>query len=150
MKKLLLWNGRINRSDFFTLGFLLNVISAIMEAMSNTLPDNATASLVVSLLILAVFGLLGYIGLCLTIRRLHDLNQPGWMYLVFLFSTLSLVFIGESFIPPLTYLGLIIALGVTLILLFKKGTSGDNKYGPDPLALKVHPITEVPPSDSEQ
>ncbi|MDH4038245.1 MAG: DUF805 domain-containing protein [Candidatus Krumholzibacteria bacterium] len=48
----------------------------------------------------------------IAVRRLHDLGKPGWHYWLF-------------FVPFYNiYLG--------LILLFTRGASGSNQYGPDP------------------
>jgi len=48
------------------------------------------------------------------VKRLHDIEKPGSHYWLL-------------FIPIYGYF-------LAFILLFKKGTPGDNMYGPDPLA----------------
>jgi uncharacterized membrane protein YhaH (DUF805 family) len=55
-----------------------------------------------------------------TVRRFHDIDMSGWWVLGFLIFNV---------IP---YLGVISAL-VMLYFLIKKGTSGDNRFGPDPV-----------------
>ena len=62
----------------------------------------------IPILIAAVVG-----NWMITIRRLHDLDKSGWWSLV-------------SFIPYVN-----IALGI--YVLFFKGTTGPNRFGPDPL-----------------
>ena len=53
-------------------------------------------------------------SLAISVRRLHDLDEPGWWVLI-------------SFIPILG--------GIALLIWFViKGTDGPNQYGPDPLA----------------
>jgi uncharacterized membrane protein YhaH (DUF805 family) len=48
----------------------------------------------------------------IAVRRLHDLGKPGWHYWLF-------------FVPLYNiYLG--------LVLLFTRGVTGSNEYGPDP------------------
>ena len=47
------------------------------------------------------------------VKRFHDLDRPGTHYWLLLIPFYNI------------YLG--------LVLLFEKGTVGDNKYGPDPL-----------------
>jgi inner membrane protein yhaI len=47
------------------------------------------------------------------IRRLHDIGLSGYFVLL-------------ALIP-------LVSLGFMLYILFKKGTDGDNAYGPDPL-----------------
>jgi uncharacterized membrane protein YhaH (DUF805 family) len=65
-----------------------------------------------------LLGLLSFISFAATspilVKRLHDLDMPGWYCLGFL-------------VPP-------VALVLGLILLLKKGTQGPNQYGEDPLA----------------
>lgn len=49
--------------------------------------------------------------ICLSTKRLHDLNKSGWLVLL-------------GFIP-------IVNLGLLVYLLFFPGTKGPNKFGPD-------------------
>lgn len=58
-----------------------------------------------------------WIGLSVQIRRWHDLNHSGWWVLI-------------NHIP-------IINLIAAAYLLFIKGTTGPNKYGDDPLEMKI-------------
>ena len=53
-------------------------------------------------------------GVCITIKRLHDLERPARHWLLLMVPVYNI------------YLG--------LVLLFKKGTEGPNEFGPDPLA----------------
>ena len=53
-------------------------------------------------------------GVCITIKRLHDLERPAWHWLLLAVPIYNI------------YLG--------LVLLFQKGTDGANEFGPDPLA----------------
>ena len=56
----------------------------------------------------------GVVNTFLVIRRLHDLGKPGthgWLLLVPMYS-----------------------IYLQLVLLFAKGVTGNNQYGPDPLA----------------
>ena len=48
-----------------------------------------------------------------TVKRLHDLNRPGWHWFGFMIPIYN-IFLGFQ-------------------LLFEKGTDGPNAYGPDPL-----------------
>ena len=53
-------------------------------------------------------------GVCITIKRLHDLERPAWHWLLLAVPIYNI------------YLG--------LVLLFQKGTDGPNQFGSDPLA----------------
>ena len=54
-----------------------------------------------------------YMSITLGIRRFHDLDKSGWLVLLCLIPVVNF-FVG-------------------LYMLFAKGTTGPNKYGPDPL-----------------
>lgn len=97
--------GRLNRMPYFLRSLIIWFLALIGAGLTSTG-------------ILAIIGLPILIGcavanIMITIRRCHDLNKTGWL-------TLSL------FIP---YLCIIPAL----YFLLAKGTTGPNKYGPDPL-----------------
>jgi len=73
-----------------------------------------------------LFGILGlyYLAIlipniALFVRRLHDINQTGWI---------MLGLIVASFIP---LIGLIASIAMIVIACIP-GTNGPNKYGPDP------------------
>ncbi len=55
-----------------------------------------------------------WMGIAITVKRLHDLDRPGWHWWL-LFIPLYNVYLG-------------------LVLLLKQGTPGPNRYGTDPLA----------------
>ena len=52
-------------------------------------------------------------ALAVTVKRLHDLDRPGWHWWLFMIPLYNI------------YLG--------LVLLFGRGTRGPNRFGPDPL-----------------
>ena len=108
-----------------------------------------------------VFGLLGlvdlafiWIALAVTTKRLHDRNKSAWWLLVFVglpfvlgIARFALVIggmhHGAPFVmmnnPAATLLGgasAIIQLWAFVELYILRGTEGDNRYGPDPLAGK--------------
>ena len=53
-------------------------------------------------------------GIAVAVRRLHDTNRRGWWFLI-------------NFIP-------IIGAMVYLVFVCLRGTDGENRFGPDPLA----------------
>ncbi|MEM7414425.1 MAG: DUF805 domain-containing protein [Gemmatimonadota bacterium] len=102
--------GRANRSWYFW-HILLDDI-AIFTAMMVFF----VLGVVSPLFIVPGIGVLiagTWAGICMTVKRLHDLGRPGWHFLLFMIPLYNL------------YLG--------LVLLFKKGTEGPNEFGPDPL-----------------
>lgn len=65
----------------------------------------------------AVFALLTLLpSIAVGVRRLHDIDRSGWWLLII-------------FVP-------LIGLIVLLVWACTKGTTGDNRFGPDPLATR--------------
>jgi len=132
--------GRSSRQEFWMF-VLLNVIVAVVfialfatliggaafAGSSGNLNDIGAAmagvgmmTMVLLLVPMYVWAILtGVASFAVTIRRFHDLNLSGWVYLPFLI-------LGA--VPLLGFL-VWIALIVVMCL---KGTSGPNKYGEDP------------------
>lgn len=99
--------GRIRRSAFFWRALILGVIAfAILGIIESSYDEGTIMFLSVTFLVLVVFGWIQ------SIKRLHDLNQTGWLSLLQLIPVVSFIF--------------------GLYLLFADGTRGSNEYGPDP------------------
>ncbi|GIM86546.1 DUF805 domain-containing protein [Salinispora arenicola] len=99
------FKGRARRSEFwwfFLFAFLLNVLSRIIES---ALGIELLLSLVVQLAYLLPL-------LAVIVRRLHDTDSSGWWLLI----------------------GIVPFIGGIILLVFAaiKGTSGPNRFGPDP------------------
>lgn len=109
------YKGRSCRSEFwwFQLGiFLFTTFSLTIVAFVDAL-DTDLGYLASSLLWLVSSAFTQYCTIILCIRRLHDRNMRGWWYLLILIPILG-----------------IIAL---LVLWCLKGTTGYNRFGPDPI-----------------
>ncbi len=95
-----------------------------------------------------LFSMFPYIALM--IRRFHDVDESGWLTLVYYGSfLLSLTLVGlyvyeayeakeSDFIFYFILLVLfticfVVSLWFSIILAFEKGTPGPNKYGPNPI-----------------
>ena len=104
-----IFSGRYNRAKYIKITLLVAIPIAVVAVIASEL--EYAGNFFISPLHLVAFVALSPI----TIKRLHDVDMPDWCYLLFL-------------VP-----GANIILG--LYLLFKKGTQGPNKYGPDPLSL---------------
>ena len=71
--------------------------------------------------LIAIYGLAIVIpSIALFVRRLHDINQTGWIYLGLVVA---------SVIPVIGFIASIAMIVIACI----PGTKGPNKYGPDPL-----------------
>ena len=109
------YDNRINRKRYIKRVFALVGISFILGIVVNIVLMILGADISEDTLARAL-GLLPLIpSWALMMRRLHDLNRPGW-------------WVVGSLVPLLNFV-----LG--LYLLFAKGTDGANQYGPDPLEV---------------
>lgn len=129
MDLFLSFNGRINRAKWW-LGILILwvaqmvvmfILSAVfgvsMSASYSTNDPEAmqAAALTAMIPILIVMLVFLYPALALYTKRWHDRNKSGWWTLIL-------------FIPIVGAIWMIVELGIL------KGTDGDNRFGPDPLA----------------
>jgi len=132
MDLFLSFNGRINRAKWW-LGFLVLLVVQIvlwlilstffgLAAMGSFDPNNPAAAdamveqmsgMVIPIVIL--FGVMLYPALALYTKRWHDRNKSGWWSLIML-------------VPMVGAIWILVELGIM------RGTEGNNKYGPDPLA----------------
>ncbi len=109
-----LFSGRISRLNFFVNWLVYTTIFLILVSSDLFLIGANKSSQSFVYILLAVIYIIGIIYTSsLYIRRLHDINQSGW--LTFLI------------IVPLVNFGLL------LFLIFKKGSPEMNRYGPVPL-----------------
>jgi uncharacterized membrane protein YhaH (DUF805 family) len=102
------FQGRIGRQTYWLKYFLpwlgLNIVAAIIDATTGV----PAAGLVV--------GLVGiWVGIAAGAKRCHDRDRTGWFQLIVL-------------IPIIGAIWLLIELG------FLKGSEGENRFGPDPVA----------------
>lgn len=120
------FQGRSRRSEYwwvqlfnaiiFAVGLILLLVLGGLDV--NTGDMNPLGFIIVG--ILALYGL-GIVipGIALFVRRLHDINQTGWIYLGLIVA---------SFIP---LIGTVVSI-IQIVIACLPGTVGPNKYGPDP------------------
>lgn len=125
-EKLLSFEGRLNRKPYVLRGLAVCLISfVIVQIVSGVLglivakvaessPDLGMALLLFLYAVIFVLYLPAtVIGISLGIRRCHDNDWSGWLVLLHFVPLVNIVF--------------------GLLLLFKPGTPGPNRFGPDPL-----------------
>ena len=105
--------GRVNRAWYLGHVLLDDLVIAGMATVLLLAADLLTGLFWLPLVGVGVAG--AWAAMAVTIKRLHDLDRPGW-HVLFLLIPLYNIFFG-------------------LVLMCVKGTDGDNPYGPDPLAL---------------
>ena len=93
-------DGRIGRKDWIIWIVAVYIVFAILAWLLGDRGEWVQA-------ILAILA--GIAGIFMGIKRLHDLDKSGWLYLL-------------GIIP-------IVGFFFSLYLIFFKGTAGDNKYG---------------------
>jgi uncharacterized membrane protein YhaH (DUF805 family) len=84
-----------------------------------------------------------------TVRRLHDLGQhAGWLQLLPLLGVAGLSLCDRLAVDwlksALIALSVAAASGLAAVLACRKGTEGENQFGPDPLAA-IGPLEESGP-----
>lgn len=97
---------------FYIAAFVIAIVFGISAAATGQSDTGLFGGLsITALLGLAVIYIIFfYFIFVLSIRRLHDLNQTGWLSLLFLVPLVNFIF--------------------GLYLVFAKGTAGPNTYGP--------------------
>ncbi len=105
------FSGRANRAHYFW-HILLDGFVVLGAVIILGILDLAIAP-IFSLPALGIAFGAAWAALAITVKRLHDLDRPGWH--IFLF-----------WIP-------LYNIWLELVLLFQPGTFGPNDYGPDPL-----------------
>jgi uncharacterized membrane protein YhaH (DUF805 family) len=113
------FSGRARRSEFwwFTLFTLLAsaALGIVDRALFGVAPDGQPVSVLNALFTLAVL----LPAIAVGVRRLHDTDRSGWWYLLILIPVLG---------------------ALVLIFLFAQtGSTGPNRFGPDPLAAEDPP-----------
>jgi uncharacterized membrane protein YhaH (DUF805 family) len=104
--------GRANRA-WYLWHILLDDLAIVTGVLLFGLLTVITGSLLFILPAIGV-GVAGlWAGVCVTIKRLHDLGRPAWHWLLFIVPLYNI------------YLG--------IVLVFQRGTDGPNEFGPDPL-----------------
>gem|GEM_PF-2471221 len=108
-KVFLTFKGRLGRLKYYLNSLLSFAATAVTVGVVKAMGNELISFLAVPAIVYLAIGEFSVVA-----RRFHDLNRSGWWSLLF-------------FIP-------IVNLFVGLYLLFKKGTKGPNRFGPDPLS----------------
>ncbi len=137
-KKLFCSKGRANRTEYI-LGLLIFIIVVYGGDKTNDYFDYFGKSSSSSMFFIG----LGFFIICvicvvnyffIAARRLHDLNVSGWWQLITFVSVSGGWRQLITFEPIATLLRVnILLLIFSIILMFKKGTPGPNKYGEPPI-----------------
>jgi uncharacterized membrane protein YhaH (DUF805 family) len=135
-------NGRLSRAPYWlaNIGLIVGgLVSGLIAAAiywHSVAPSTAVG---VILLTILVFSTLSWIGFTLAIKRLHDRDKSAWWVLLFYVAPSILEFVENS-VDSAGSMPSLIGFGITIWGLIElgclRGTTGENKYGPDPLQLQ--------------
>ena len=118
------WNdfrSRSSRSEYwwatlfvtlasFPVGFIVGLIIGFLSLSAGFSETTMETVVVIVILPIQIFIIIA--STCLVIRRLHDVDRSGWWFLI-IFTVIGMI--------PL------------LVWYCTKGTTGDNRFGKDPL-----------------
>lgn len=120
-------DGRINRAEFITRVILLAITFKVCAIGGVFL--YATGMMIPAILV-GAFAVFIYWRIAMAyVKRCHDLGWTGWAVLPLILEEGDLLFSNETLI--MVFNAIVVVL--TLLLTFRKGTDGVNKYGKDPL-----------------
>ena len=112
------YKGRLNRWPYFLRNIGCFIVVFILTVIIGLIGENDIGFIFIiscgGILVMYLFLLMQ------TIKRLHDLDKSGWYLLIRLAGIIPLI-------------GMIISLAFELYLFLAKGTTGPNRFGPDPL-----------------
>ena len=108
------FNGRAPRSEywFFNLAYFLAALAIVALAFAAGAAGGPRIGVGLGIILLILLGV-GILvpHLAVSVRRLHDINMSGWLYLLIFVPFGSIAIFVFTVIP---------------------GTRGANRYGPDP------------------
>ena len=117
--KMFSFSGRLGRARYmaYTMALMLAVWFGGGILVAITMPlmakgGGSVASIISSLIIIAVYGFMLVAMFTLAVRRINDFNVTGWLSLLFLVPLLNFIFGLALWIIP--------------------GTKGANRFGPPP------------------
>ena len=111
--KYITFAGRAQRSEYWWFTLFV-IIGSIVAASFDTVLGSMNFTYGTGV-IGVIFSLVTFLPVwAVEVRRLHDIGKSGWWLLLILIPLIGAI--------------------ILLIWLIRKGTEGDNAYGPDPLA----------------
>jgi len=129
-KKYFNFKGRASRAEFIWWHIYLIVISLLLGmALSNFLTNKQFEAFS------SIYGLLMLIpNISLTVRRLHDSSNSGWLLLIcfvlwFLLAVIGNIFFAYLLSTVISYISIVPIIYLYYLILFKAGDNESNKYG---------------------
>ena len=113
LKRYAQFDGRANRREYWMFQLFMLIVSVVlMVPMITALVMQSDGLGIASIILFVLFWLATLLPvIAVTVRRLHDCNQSGWLYLLALVAGGGLVILVFALLP---------------------GTPEENRYGPVP------------------
>lgn len=137
--------GRIDRTKYLLSLISVNVLSFISAlAIVAIIPTDLLESIYFLVFVIVIEFITTYILAAIGAKRLHDRNKSGWWILLIATAPSYLLvpsakiaqmggpFATLSMLVNLASFGLILWAWIDLVR--RRGTPGENRFGPDPLA----------------
>lgn len=130
--------GRLNRLKFFKYAVILGIVEIIALTIIIAMFSDEygfpteTGNTFSDLLLLA--SIVPYYFI--TVKRVHDFSKDSVLAKVLMALCAYMILIADDIYflwGPLDYLVSLANTALTLYVVFKSGTKGENQYGPDPL-----------------
>lgn len=132
--------GRLNRLSYFFAGIVLALVTVVLSNIfAFILGANFIGLLLVIEIIISIANIV--CGIFLGIKRCHDFNKSGYFLLAYIaISSLIMIVCISVAVTLMSQAGaklfvLIVAAIISLYLLLKPGTNGENSYGSQPVGL---------------
>jgi uncharacterized membrane protein YhaH (DUF805 family) len=134
------FSGRSSRAEYWyftVLSLFVTLFILLLQMMSGQLGRPGALSVANS-----IFGLATFIpSLAVAVRRLHDINQSGFVLLKYIFGFAAILiaipfamFIGFFAVGLVVLAAIVLGLKY-LMLMVTEGDRGPNLYGPNPYGL---------------
>lgn len=136
LQRLFGFSGRINRAQYWLTFLIYFVALCVLFVLFSLFFSFPTDVVGLSLLLAVVFIPITVSAIAVAIKRLHDRDKSGWWVLLFYVLPGVIPNIGRYTGLDLVFQLASLALSIWALveLGFLRGTSGGNRYGPDPLS----------------
>ncbi len=131
------FSGRARRKEYWMFVLFNIIISIVIGIIDSVLGLQYGSGMNQSGILGTVYSLFVFIpSLAVSVRRLHDINKPGWLLAVLygvIIAGYFIIFTTSSSIVLMISALAMLGLGIYAIVLFAtNGDVGENQYGPDP------------------
>ena len=133
------FSGRINRAKYWLVVLLMVLVLLVATAIGALVfPSGAVGMAVPGVIVLLVIVVAVFVsGVAIATKRLHDRDKSAWWLLLFYLAPGFLGAIGDL-TGDVGLIFHIVSVAISIWALvelgFLRGTTGPNRFGPDPLA----------------